>query len=451
VVTGKALFLLDIAALLAVWPVALRIAGIDTVPALLYPAANLISLYAMGLYRPEAATNLRRALQRLPLALGLGAMGATTAMLLLVSTFPVGAHQRYILPTALLGLAGATLLARLTLAGLRQAGLFRRRCVVIGAGRTAWDLTDLLGPDAIRRDYDLTFLHDPALGPPDPRLFDGYRDCIRSEPASRVLDIAQEVDAREIVMTPDSEATIAAEDLRACHDSRIAVRRWPSFVARETGRIDVPRLETIWPRHGPSPEPGGRGRRLKRALDLLIGLPLLLLFCPFLLAAAAAIKLDDGGPLLYRQTRVTRHGHLFRILKLRTMRPNAEPDGAVWAAHRDPRITRAGRILRRLRIDEMPQLWNVLRGDMSLVGPRPERPEFVAHLADCLPRYHERHAVKAGITGWAQINYPYAASIEEARTKLSYDLYYVRHASIFFDLLILLQTLRVVVWPSGAR
>jgi lipopolysaccharide/colanic/teichoic acid biosynthesis glycosyltransferase len=133
------------------------------------------------------------------------------------------------------------------------------------------------------------------------------------------------------------------------------------------------------------------------------------------------------------------------------MRTDAEKFGAVWAQARDPRITRVGNILRQTRIDEMPQLFNVLRGDMSLVGPRPERPSFITELVQELPLYNERHMVKAGLTGWAQINYPYGASLDDARSKLSYDLYYVKNFSIFFDLLILLQTLRVVLWPSGAR
>jgi lipopolysaccharide/colanic/teichoic acid biosynthesis glycosyltransferase len=142
---------------------------------------------------------------------------------------------------------------------------------------------------------------------------------------------------------------------------------------------------------------------------------------------------------------------VFDILKLRTMRIDAEANGAVWAEENDSRITRVGRFLRRSRIDELPQLFNVLRGDMSIVGPRPERPEFVAELAREMPLYTERHMVKTGLTGWAQVNYPYGASVEDARNKLSFDLYYVKNFSILLDLLILAQTIRVLVWPSGVR
>jgi exopolysaccharide biosynthesis polyprenyl glycosylphosphotransferase len=188
---------------------------------------------------------------------------------------------------------------------------------------------------------------------------------------------------------------------------------------------------------------------LKRALDIAVSGLVLALTAPFLAMAALVVKLDDGGPVLYRQERVTRGGRVFRIMKLRTMTVNAEAAGAVWAAKQDPRITRIGRFLRRTRLDELPQLINVLRGDMSFVGPRPERPEFTAELARELPLYNERHLVRAGLTGWAQVNYPYGASLDDARSKLSYDLYYVKNFSVLFDVLIILQTLRVVLWPGG--
>jgi lipopolysaccharide/colanic/teichoic acid biosynthesis glycosyltransferase len=164
-----------------------------------------------------------------------------------------------------------------------------------------------------------------------------------------------------------------------------------------------------------------------------------------------AIRMEGPGPILYRQERVTRDGKTFWIMKLRTMRVDAEKSGAVWAAQQDNRITRVGLFLRRSRIDELPQLVNILKGEMSFVGPRPERPIFVKELAAQIPLYNERHLVKAGLTGWAQINYPYGASVDDARSKLSYDLYYVKNFSILFDIVILVQTLRVVLWPSGVR
>jgi lipopolysaccharide/colanic/teichoic acid biosynthesis glycosyltransferase len=192
-------------------------------------------------------------------------------------------------------------------------------------------------------------------------------------------------------------------------------------------------------------------RVLKRGLDLAVSLGGLVLGAPLLVVGGLAVMLEDGGPMLSRQTRITRGGRAFCIIKLRTMRMDAEQMGAVWAADQDPRVTRVGRFLRRTRLDELPQLFSVLTGDMSLVGPRPERPEFTQSLAAQLPLYHERHLVKAGLTGWAQINYPYGASVDDARSKLSYDLYYVKNQGILLDLLILLQTLRVLLWPGGVR
>jgi exopolysaccharide biosynthesis polyprenyl glycosylphosphotransferase len=211
-------------------------------------------------------------------------------------------------------------------------------------------------------------------------------------------------------------------------------------------------MDLTWLLYSEGLQLGALDRILKRGLDISVSLVILVLFAPVLLLAMLAVWVEDGGSVLYRQARVTEGGRVFRILKLRTMRMDAEKGGAVWAAAGDDRVTRTGRFLRRTRLDELPQLINVLMGDMALVGPRPERPEFVEELAPKLPLYRERHAVKAGLTGWAQINYPYGASLDDARSKLSYDLYYVKNFSIFLDLLILLQTLRVVIWPgSGVR
>ncbi len=164
------------------------------------------------------------------------------------------------------------------------------------------------------------------------------------------------------------------------------------------------------------------------------------------------MRLDSPGPVLYRQERVGRGGRAFTLYKFRSMVVDAERQGApVWATQRDPRVTRVGRFLRLTRIDELPQAICVLRGDMAFVGPRPERPKFVADLAGLIPRYDDRHAVKPGITGWAQVNYPYGASVEDARQKLAYDLYYVRRRSLFLDLLIVVATVRVVLFREGSR
>jgi exopolysaccharide biosynthesis polyprenyl glycosylphosphotransferase len=198
------------------------------------------------------------------------------------------------------------------------------------------------------------------------------------------------------------------------------------------------------------------GRRVstiaKRLFDILASSILLIFSGPVILMFAILVKLESKGPALYRQQRVGLFGQIYFVNKLRSMRTDAEIDGkAIWASKDDPRITRIGKFIRKVRIDELPQTWNVLKGEMSFVGPRPERPEFVTDLESQLSYYAERHMVKPGITGWAQVNYPYGASIEDSRQKLEYDLYYAKNYTPFLDVLILLQTLRVVLWPEGAR
>jgi exopolysaccharide biosynthesis polyprenyl glycosylphosphotransferase len=189
----------------------------------------------------------------------------------------------------------------------------------------------------------------------------------------------------------------------------------------------------------------------RRGFDVIGGLLLLALTSPLLLLVTFLIKLDSRGPVLYRQSRVGLHGRIFTILKFRSMRVGAETAGPCWATTGDPRVTRIGRFIRATRLDEVPQLLNVLRGEMSLVGPRPERPHFVRQLVAVIPRYNERTLVRPGITGWAQINYPYGASIEDARAKLEFDIFYINNRTLLLDLRILLKTIPVVLLRKGAR
>ncbi len=180
----------------------------------------------------------------------------------------------------------------------------------------------------------------------------------------------------------------------------------------------------------------------------------MILFSPIMVIVALAIAIDSHGrgSILYRQIRVGEHGKEFEILKFRSMRPNAESNGtAQWAKTDDDRITRLGNILRKFRLDELPQLYNIIAGEMSLVGPRPERPEFVQELIKEIPYYQERHQVRPGLTGWAQLNYSYGASIEDAREKHQYDLYYLKNYSVFLDFIIMLQTVEVMLWKKGSR
>jgi len=193
---------------------------------------------------------------------------------------------------------------------------------------------------------------------------------------------------------------------------------------------------------------------LERAFDIVASLLLLLVALPFMLLTALAIKLSEGlgASIFYRQVRVGQYGRVFKLLKFRSMREDAEVDGKPqWAQKNDNRVTRVGSFIRLTRIDELPQILNVLRGEMSFVGPRPERPEFVAQLNERIPYYRERHSIKPGITGWAQLCYPYGSSEQDAAEKLQYDLFYVKNHSLLFYLAIILQTVEVIVWGKGAR
>lgn len=254
-----------------------------------------------------------------------------------------------------------------------------------------------------------------------------------------------------VVVTRAARAEVPVGALLASrHDSPLLFGE-AEFRESRLRRLDVDNLDADWllyaDRVGRSPF----GRLLHRALDLVGALVLLVVTLPVMLATAAAIHIEDGKPVFYRQVRVGRDGRAFTLYKFRSMRVDAEARGAVWAAVRDPRVTRVGAVIRRLRVDELPQLFNVLRGDMALVGPRPERPEFTSELADRIPGYADRLSVKPGITGWAQVSAPYAASIDDARDKLSYDLYYIKNRSLLLDLLILASTVRVVLFREGAR
>ena len=215
-------------------------------------------------------------------------------------------------------------------------------------------------------------------------------------------------------------------------------------------RVDIDRPAAA---AGTQRPPAYRGLEaaLNRSGDILLGLALLLFTLPLMLTAALLIKLDSPGPVFYRQLRIGLHGRPFTLFKFRSMCVDAETRGPVWATSGDPRVTRVGAVIRLIRIDELPQLVNVLRGEMSFIGPRPERPHFVDRLAGTVPLYRERAWVKPGLTGWAQVNYPYGASVEDARAKLSYDLYYVKHRSLKLAMLILFSTVWVVLFQKGAR
>lgn len=269
-----------------------------------------------------------------------------------------------------------------------------------------------------------------------------------------VVTLARKHRATMIVLLPDSpiDDEIATELLQAkLHGQMIVDVR--SFCEHMVYRLPVSQISSEWllTEGGFSLNTRGSLRRLKRATDVIASLGLIVMTSPIMLAAALAIRLESPGAVIYTQTRIGLFGHEFTVYKFRSMCVDAEKNGAVWAMKADPRITQVGRILRKTRIDELPQLWNVLKGEMSLIGPRPERPEFVRKLEEQIPFYGLRHAVKPGVTGWAQVCYPYGSSVEDARRKLEYDLYYVKNMSLLLDIRIILKTIGVILFPKGAR
>jgi sugar transferase (PEP-CTERM system associated) len=277
--------------------------------------------------------------------------------------------------------------------------------------------------------------------------------------AQRVLGAASELE-RIVAEEKVSKVVVAMEEHRGAlpiaslvniRVSGVSVEDAASTLAALHGRVPLSRIRPSWFVFSEGFHRSLLNAALKRTIDLTLGTAGLILSGPLMAAAALAVRLDSKGPILFRQTRVGLGEHNFEVLKFRSMRVTAESNGAQWAVQNDPRVTRVGRYLRKFRLDELPQFINVIRGDMSFVGPRPERPVFVDQLKMQIPYYAERHSVRPGLTGWAQVQYPYGATVEDAFRKLEYDLFYLKNMSIIFDLAIVIQTVRTVLFGTGAR
>jgi len=409
---------------------------------LTFAAAVQLAMVAVGVYRPEALLSMRYAVARLFVAVGLGILFLSLLFFLLPA---VGFWRSNLLYATLIALT-LMVMARLLLGRVLGGETFRRRVLVLGAGARAARIEEL----ASREGAGFTVVGYVAMN-------DGPVAVGRAVNRADIANLSAfllRLGASEVVLALEERRNaLPLSDLLRAKTTGVEISDLSTFLERETGRVDLDTLNPSWLIFS---DGFSAGRRLssagKRFFDILVSLVILLIFAPVMALIAVAIKLESKGPAFYRQRRVGLYGVNFDILKLRSMREDAEVGGlAVWAQEQDPRITRVGAVIRKLRIDELPQAWSVLKGDMSFVGPRPERPQFVHDFEARLPYYAERHMVKPGITGWAQINYPYGASVEDARQKLEYDLYYAKNYTPFLDLLILLQTLRVVLWPEGAR
>ncbi|KUR79492.1 TIGR03013 family XrtA/PEP-CTERM system glycosyltransferase [Novosphingobium sp. Fuku2-ISO-50] len=410
-------------------------------PLLIFAALEQTAMIAVGVYGSDALRSMRYAGARLLVAISLGIIALSVVYFLL----PGHTLWRSNLLYAMFFAIALLLLVRLLLGGLFGTAAFRRRVLVLGAGARA----DRLRKLGERQEAGFVIIGYVGMSANPPVI----EEAIHRDAIGNLTHHVETLGVSEVVLALEERRNaLPLKDLLRIKTTGVHVSEFSTFLERETGRIDLDTVNPSWLIFSDGFSSGQMvSSAIKRLFDIVASLTLLLATAPIVAIFAVLVKLDSRGPAFFRQTRVGLYGQDFSLIKLRSMRLDAEAGGAQWAAEHDPRVTRIGRIIRKLRIDELPQAWTVLKGEMSFVGPRPERPEFVLDLEEKLPFYAERHMVKPGITGWAQINYPYGASIEDSRNKLEFDLYYTKNYTLFLDLLILLQTLRVVLWNEGAR
>ncbi len=402
------------------------------------------AMIALGLYQRGVQEQSAGFIVRLILAFILG----TAALSLLFYLLPTIFVGRGILFVCLVLAFLAVLISRAVFDRVATDDSRKRRVLVLGTGVNAQRIHDLLSDD-------------PAIG----FRIAGYVPMYDSQPLiskekqlekhGTLLDMAIEYEVDEMVVAVDDRRRkLPVDEILDCKMSGFQVLDLLTFFEKEIACIKIDLLHPGWIIFSRDFQMGMLGFYIKRLFDILVSVVLLTLFSPLMILVMLASLIESKGkdPIFFEQIRVGQNGALFNLYKFRSMRVDAEADGvARWATKNDARVTKLGSFLRKTRLDELPQLFNVLKGQMSLVGPRPERPEFVEQLAKTIPFFSERHRVKPGVTGWAQMLYPYGASEEDAKRKLEYDLYYVKHAGVFMDLIILLQTVEVVLLGKGAR
>lgn len=410
--------------------------------ALVFVAAIVFGMTAMGLYQRDQRTQPAAVMLRLVLSFVCGFVVMGSLYLVLPELMVGGAIFATALVCSFIGIATCRLLC-----ATGEENYDQNRVLVLGSGETAKQIEHLQpGPTQLGLQI-AAFVH---YGTETPRVRPANLFELTGD--KRLRQLAEELEVDEIVVAfDDRRKSLPVDEILECKMYGIRILQAADFFERQLGKI---RLDTLHPSNVIFADGFTQAvikSTEKRILDVVVSAGMILFALPIMAVTALAILLESGGPVLYRQERVGHRGRTFTLLKFRSMRQDAEANGAVWARQNDNRVTRVGAFIRKTRIDELPQLINVLRGDMSFVGPRPERPQFVAELAKAIPYYDLRHHVKPGITGWAQILYPYGASINDAREKLQYDLYYLKNYSIFLDLNIVLQTIQVILWGKGAR
>jgi sugar transferase (PEP-CTERM system associated) len=424
---------------------------------LLFLTAMSFSMAAMGLYNARQVLTPVGLFMRITVA----AMGGTLVVGLASRVVP----ELHYGTSALLTAAALVILGsfswHLVLDRIARKNAFKRRVVVYGAGRRAASLMQIPARRDQRGLAIVGFI--PSVGDQvGVDSDDAFEAAACAAIGERRIELQTSLDQyceangiSEVVMAmDDSRWGIPFNAFLECRMAGVQVTDLTAFLERETGKVRVDLAHPSWTIFAGGFNRNTTQARLERVFDVVASLMLLIASWPVMLLTMLAIKLEEGpgASVLYRQVRVGERGQPFQLLKFRSMREDAEKDGqARWAVANDNRVTRVGRIIRKLRIDELPQILNVLAGQMSLVGPRPERPEFVSQLDRAIPFYCERHTIKPGVTGWAQLCYPYGSDERDAAEKLQYDLFYVKNRTLLFYLAILLQTVEVVLCGKGAR
>lgn len=410
---------------------------------LLVAVVITLSMAAFGLYQVNVRRNRWDTLLRLLLSFAFGGVALLVLFYLIPQTYIGRGVLLIALTLALVGVVAVRLLSERVF----SADVFKQRVLVLGAGANASLIHQRMRRRADRQSFVLVgFVPLPGqevLVPEDA--------TIRPEPPLVNFALSMQID--EIVVAPDERrGGLPMSDMLACVQRGITMTDLSTFFEREAGMVKLDVVDPSWLVFSGGFDQSTMRRLSKRFFDLVAAGALLLVALPFMLLVALAVWMETGAPIFYSQTRVGRGGKPFDVIKFRSMRVDAEGDGkARWATANDQRTTRVGRFIRLTRLDELPQLINVLRGEMSFVGPRPERPQFVDQLNQEIRYYDIRHSVKPGLTGWAQLRYPYGASVRDAEEKLKFDLFYVKNQGLLFDLMIMLQTVEVVLFGRGAR
>ena len=401
-------------------------------------------MIGMGLYHLDLWDDMRSLNVRLGFAMILGGVIAM-ALISILGTAQSWGPDGFVV-TVISALVGSALL-RLAFHRWGNLGTFKPRVLVLGTGSRVLKLAEFAESNPNHSVVGYVALQPATHYVPLSRV-------LPVSPGDSLLSVVKKYGIDQIVVAVRERrgGGLPVQELLACRMHGIKVTELSTFYEREYRQVLLESLNASWMVLGEGFRQGVLRASVKRLFDLVASAALLLLTLPVLLVAAACIFLEGGLPLFYRQERVGQGGKVFTIYKLRSMKNTAESDGTPrWAQPNDDRTTRVGRIIRKLRIDELPQIINVFKGQMSFVGPRPERPYFVDQLVKQIPYYALRHSIKPGITGWAQVRYPYGASLDDTVEKLQHDLYYVKNHTLFLDLMILIATVNVVLWAKGAR